>query len=72
MNSGEAISLLLNIAVGLYLVLFYPRQVKRQLGARGEPPPLFRFLVPAMRVVGYLIIIGTVGYALYRLSGTGA
>ena len=35
MTTGEAISLLINIGVGIYFAYFYPKHVRRQLGSGG-------------------------------------
>jgi hypothetical protein len=67
-SAGEIISLLVNLGVGLYFAVFYPRQVRRRLGS-GPLPPFFAIITPVVRVVGYLVLGGTAIYAAFRLTG---
>lgn len=68
MSTGEVISLMVNLAVGVYFAVFYPRQVRRRLGT-GPLPPFFAVITPVVRVVGYLVLAGTAVYAALRLTG---
>ena len=66
MSVGELLSALINIAVGVYFIRFYPAFAKRRFQGR-RLPPLFAFLVKALPVVGYVLIAGTVFYLAMRL-----
>ena len=68
MSTGEIVSLLVNLGVGLYFAVYYPRQVRRRLGA-GPLPPFFAVVTPMVRVVGYLVLAGTAIYAILRFAG---
>lgn len=68
MSTGEAFSLLLNIAVGIYFAYFYPRHVQRQLGSRGLPRG-FAVAVKILQPFGVILIIGSLFYGLLRLTG---
>lgn len=67
MTAGTAFSLLVNIAVGIYFARFYPRQVAKSF--RGRPvPPFFAGLAKVLTPLGYLLIAGSVGYAVWLYS----
>ncbi len=68
MTGSEALALLVNIAVGVWLVRFYPDYLRRRITPE-RMPRLFGFLLPAARIAGLVIIAGTVAYALLRLFG---
>ena len=63
MTASLALSLLINIAVGIYFARFYPGHVAKSFRGR-TVPPLFRWLPVVLRPVGYLLIAGSVLYAL--------
>ncbi len=66
MSSGELISILINIGVGLYFAYYYPRDLQKRLGA-GRIPPLFALLLRILPPIGWALILGSVGYACARL-----
>jgi hypothetical protein len=68
MSTGEALSLLINIAVGIYFAYFYPRHVRRQLGS-GSLPRGFATAIKILQPVGVVLIIGTLFYGLLRITG---
>jgi hypothetical protein len=68
MRAGEWISLVINLGVGIYLAWFYPRTLRRKLGA-GRMPPLFKLLLWTAPPLGYFIVAGTLLYSALRLSG---
>lgn len=68
MGGGEWLSVAINLAVGLYLVWFYPRALRARLGS-GRLPPLFALLRKVVPLLGYLLLAGTVLYVGMRLSG---
>lgn len=65
MGGGELLSLLINIGVGTYLAWYYPRSVRDELD---RLPRIFTLLYRVLPVVGYLLIILSVVYALLRVS----
>lgn len=68
MSTGEALSLLINIGVGVYFAWFYPRHVRRQLGS-GALPRGFAVAVAVLQPLGVLLIIGSLFYGVLRLTG---
>lgn len=68
MRSGEWISIVINLGVGIYLAWFYPRTLRQKLGV-GRMPPLFKLLLWIVPPIGYLVVAGTLLYALLRLLG---
>lgn len=68
MSTGEALSLLINIGVGIYFAWFYPRHVRRQLGSGGLPRG-FAVAVAVLQPLGVALIIGSLFYGLLRLTG---
>ena len=68
MSTGTIISLAVNILVGIYFAWFYPRSLRRKLGG-GQLPPAFAILSHLLPPLGWLLIIGSVGYAVLRLGG---
>lgn len=64
MSQGVLISLLINVLVGLYFALIYPRSLRRTF--RGNPPPLFALLGKTLVPVGWLLMIGSIGYGGYQ------
>lgn len=59
MSNGAIISVLINLILGGYFIYIYPRSVTRRLP---ELPPLFRFLFRTVPIIGYLLILATLGY----------
>lgn len=68
MSYGEALSLLINIAVGIYFFYFYPRTVRSKLGS-GRLPPLFAVMLRILPPIGIALIGITLVYSVLRLSG---
>ncbi len=69
MSSADIISVLINLAVGLYFAVFYPRSLHKRF--RGQTPPRgFLLLQKVIPPVGWLIMVMTVIYALSLLLGS--
>ncbi len=63
MSNADLLSILINLAVGLYFALVYPRSLAKRFGGRAAP----RGFVVLQKVVppaGWLIIAITLIYAL--------
>ena len=71
MSSGEIISIIINLAVGLYFAVIYPRSLSKRF-ARHTTPPGFLLLQRVVPPVGWLIIVLTLIYAASRLLDTTA
>lgn len=67
-SSGELISILINLAVGIYFAVYYPRSVHKRFSSH-TMPRAFIMLVKVVPVVGYLIIGLTVIYTVAMLTG---
>ena len=70
MSSGEIISIIINITVGIYFAHFYTRSVHKKMGV-GKLPPFFSIMIKIMPPLGYLLIIGTLivaGLRWYTLN----
>lgn len=66
MSNADIISILINLAVGLYFAVFYPRSLQKRFG--GQPAPRgFQLLQKVVPPAGWLIIVFTVIYALSLL-----
>ena len=66
MNGADVLSIVINLAVGAYFAVLYPRSVKKRFGDRELPRGfalLLRFVPPA----GWLIMAITVIYAITLL-----
>ena len=68
MSSGELISILINLAVGFYFAVFYPRSVKKRFQGRALPRA-FEMLLKVVPPVGYLIIAMSLIYGVALLMG---
>ncbi len=68
MSSGELISILINLAVGFYFAVFYPRSVQKRFQGRALPRA-FNMLLKVVPPVGYLIIAMSLIYAVALLMG---
>ncbi len=66
MSEGVLLSVVINLVVGVYFVYFYPRSVTRRLP---QLPPVFQFLFRTVPVIGYLLILFTLGYVGWTLFG---
>lgn len=69
MNSSLIFSLLVNVLVGVYLIWFYPRSVRRNF-TDGRIPPAFALLAKLMPVFGAAIIVASAIYAFVTWRGT--
>ncbi|MGM0593687.1 MAG: hypothetical protein ACQETD_04035 [Pseudomonadota bacterium] len=68
MSGGEIFSVVINLAVGLYFAVIYPRSVRKRFSALNRPRA-FTLLLKVVPVVGYLIIAMTLIYAVALLGG---
>jgi len=68
MSNGEIVSVLINLAVGLYFAIYYPRSVRKRFAAN-TTPRAFAFMLRWVPIFGYLIIGMTVIYAVGILTG---
>lgn len=68
MNPGEYVSLVINLAVGAYFAYYYPQHVRQRFAGR-RVPPFFATLAYVLRPLGWLLIGGSLAYAVYRLVG---
>lgn len=68
MSSGDIVSILINLAVGIYFAIYYPRSVQKRFSGRSAPRA-FELMLKVVPKVGYLIIILTVVYAVVLLVG---
>lgn len=68
MSSGDILSILINLAVGIYFAFIYPRSVRKRFTSQ-TAPRAFTMLIKVVPMVGYLIIGLTVIYAVALLSG---
>ena len=69
MSGGELLLfVLLNVAVGLYFAVIYPRSLKKRFSAH-TMPRAFIMLLKVVPPVGYLIIGLTLFYAVASLLG---
>lgn len=66
MGGGEALSVLINIAVGAYFAWYFPRSVRGKLD---RMPRIFTVLNRVLPVVGYLLMAVSIVYGLLRISG---
>ncbi len=66
MGGGEALSVLINIAVGAYFAWYFPRSVRGKLD---RMPRIFTVLNRVLPVVGYLLMAASIVYGLLRISG---
>lgn len=68
MSSGDLVSILINLAVGIYFAIFYPRSLQKRFGGRPAPKG-FVLLQKVVPPVGWLIIAITLIYAVTLLVG---
>ena len=69
MTSAEWVSLTINLAIAVYFIHFYPKTLVKTF--RDHPIPKgFLVVRGIIKVVGYVVLIGSAGYAVLRLSGT--
>ncbi len=67
-STGEWISILINLAVGIYFAYYYPRSVHKRFSSH-TMPRAFIMLVKVVPLIGFLIIGLTVIYTVAMLSG---
>lgn len=70
MSTGDIVSILINLAVGTYFAVIYPRSVRKRFTAQ-TAPRAFTLLLRVVPVVGYMIIGMTIVYAVALLTGMG-
>ncbi len=68
MSTGALLSILLNLAVGIYFAVFYPRSVKKRFRGKNTPRA-FHLLLKVVPPVGYLIIVLSLIYAVALMLG---
>jgi hypothetical protein len=68
MSSGEIISILINLAVGIYFAVIYPRSVQKRFSSLNRPRA-FTIMLKVVPPVGYLIIAMSLIYAVALLFG---
>ncbi len=66
MSNADLLSILINLAVGLYFAVFYPRTLSKRFGERPAPRG-FVMLQKVVPPVGWLIIALTLIYAVSLL-----
>lgn len=69
MSSGDIFSIVINLAVGVYFAIIYPRSVRKRFNGPTPPPRAFTLLYKVVPVVGYLIIVMTVIYTVALVTG---
>ncbi len=69
MSIGDSVSILINLAVGIYFLYFYPRSIGKRFASRPTPRG-FVLLQKVVPPVGGLIIVLTLLYAVTLLLGT--
>lgn len=65
MNNADLFSILINLAVGIYFAIYYPRSLQKRMG--DNPPRGFALLKKIIPPIGWLIIIITLIYAVTLL-----
>jgi hypothetical protein len=70
-GTGELISIFINLAVGIYFAVYYPRSVHKRFSSH-TMPRAFIMLVRVVPIVGYLIIGLTLVYTVAILTGLAA
>lgn len=69
MTNGDTVSILINLAVGIYFAVIYPRSVRKRFSGGQAAPRAFTLLLKVVPVVGYLIIGMTLFYAAALFTG---
>jgi hypothetical protein len=67
-STGELLSIFINLAVGIYFAVYYPRSIHKRFTSH-TMPRAFITLVKVVPMVGYLIIGLTMIYTIAMLSG---
>lgn len=68
MSGGELLSILINLAVGIYFAILYPRSVRKRFTSH-TMPRAFALLIKVVPAAGYLIIGMSLIYAVALLFG---
>ncbi len=68
MTGGELLSILINLAVGIYFAILYPRSLRKRFSSHTMPRG-FVMLLKVVPPVGYLIIAMSLIYAVALLFG---
>lgn len=71
MSSGDLLSIVINVAVGLYFAILYPRSLRKRFAGRPLPRG-FEVLLKVVPPAGYLIILFSVIYAVSVLLDNAA
>jgi hypothetical protein len=58
---GEIVSIAINIAVGIYFIHYFPRNLKRKIPAESMPP-FFAIMLTIIPLLGYLLLAATLIY----------
>ena len=73
MGTGEIVSIVLNLLVGIYFAFIYPKSVQKRFSS-GAPVPrgfvLLRRVIPKVGIVIIVITLVYVGAMLTGLAGT--
>ena len=67
MSLGESLSLLINIAVGIYFIRYYPAQLKKSFQGK-RLPPFFALMQRWLPPLGWLLVVGSVVYGIWRIT----
>lgn len=68
MSIGDSVSILINLAVGIYFLHFYPRLIAKRFASRPAPRG-FVMLQKVVPPIGGLIVVLTLIYAATLLLG---
>jgi len=68
MSAGELFSILINLAVGIYFAVIYPRSVKKRFSSH-TMPRAFALLLKVVPPAGYIIIAMSLIYAVALIFG---
>jgi len=68
MTVAEWASLAINLVIATYFIHFYPKTLAKIFHSHPIPKG-FLLVRGIVKVVGYVVVIGSVGYAGLRLSG---
>jgi len=71
MSNADIISIMINLAVGFYFSIIYPRNLSKRFGDN-PIPRVFVLLRKVVPVAGWLIILFTLIYAVTQLIGGAA
>ncbi|MBW6476972.1 MAG: hypothetical protein K0A95_07865 [Chromatiales bacterium] len=69
MATGEMVSIVLNLLVGIYFAFIYPKSVQKRFSSGAPVPRGFVLLRRVIPKVGIVIIVMTLVYAGAMLSG---